>query len=65
MLSAAGFRVAVLRSSVPTQKREEWYDRQLETGVEVVVCHPKLCETGLDYVEFELDVCNCEDIFSS
>jgi hypothetical protein len=50
MLSAAGFRVAVLRSSVPTQKREEWYDRQLETGVEVVVCHPKLCETGLDLV---------------
>jgi hypothetical protein len=50
MLSAAGFRVAVLRSSVPTQKREEWYDRQLETGVEVVVCHPKLCETGLDVV---------------
>ena len=50
VLSAAGFRVAVLRSSVPTQKREEWYDRQLEAGVEVVVCHPKLCETGLDLV---------------
>ena len=50
VLSAAGFRVAVLRSSVPTQKREEWYDRQLEAGVEVVACHPKLCETGLDLV---------------
>jgi hypothetical protein len=50
VLSAAGFRVAVLRSSVPTQKREEWYDRQLEAGVEVVVYHPKLCETGLDLV---------------
>ena len=50
VLSAAGFRVAVLRSSVPTQKREEWYDRQLEAGVGVVVCHPKLCETGLDLV---------------
>ena len=45
VLSAAGLRVAVLRASVPTQKREEWYDRQLESGVEVVVCHP---ETGGD-----------------
>ncbi len=46
ILSAAGFRVAVLRASVPTHKREEWYDRQLESGVEVVICHPKLVETG-------------------
>ena len=33
ILSAAGLRVAVLRASVPTHKREEWYDRQLEAGV--------------------------------
>ena len=37
---------------MPTQKREEWYDRQLESGVEVVVCHPKLVETGLDLLAF-------------
>jgi hypothetical protein len=37
---------------LPTQKREEWYDRQLESGVEVVVCHPKLVETGLDLLAF-------------
>jgi hypothetical protein len=52
VLSVAGLRVAVLRASVPTQKREEWYDRQLESGVEVVVCHPKLVETGLDLLAF-------------
>jgi hypothetical protein len=52
ILSAAGLRVAVLRASVPTQKREEWYDRQLESGVEVVICHPKLVETGLDLLAF-------------
>jgi len=52
VLTAAGLRVAVLRASVPTQKREEWYDRQLESGVEVVVCHPKLVETGLDLLAF-------------
>jgi hypothetical protein len=52
VLSTAGLRVAVLRSSVPTQKREEWYDKQIESGVEVVVCHPKLVETGLDLLAF-------------
>ena len=52
VLSAAGFRVAVLRASVPSNKREDWYERQLEAGVEVVVCHPKLVETGLDLLAF-------------
>jgi len=52
IVSAAGLRVAVLRASVPTHKREEWYDRQLETGAEVVICHPKLVETGLDLLAF-------------
>ena len=52
VLSAAGLRVAVLRASVATQKREEWYDRQLESGVEVVILHPKLVETGLDLLAF-------------
>jgi hypothetical protein len=52
VLRQAGFRVAVLRSSVATDKREEWYERQLQSGVEVVVCHPKLVETGLDLLAF-------------
>jgi superfamily II DNA or RNA helicase len=52
MLLQAGFRVAVLRSSVPTDKREDWYDRQLKAGIEVVICHPKLVETGLDLLAF-------------
>jgi hypothetical protein len=42
----------VLRSSVATVKREEWYERQLKAGVEVVICHPKLVETGLDLLAF-------------
>jgi hypothetical protein len=52
VLRQAGFRVAVLRSSVATDKREEWYERQLKAGVEVVLCHPKLVETGLDLLAF-------------
>jgi len=52
VLRQDGIRVAVLRSSVPTDKREDWYDRQLKAGVEVVICHPKLVETGLDLLAF-------------
>ena len=42
----------MLRSSVATDKREDWYERQLKGGVEVVICHPKLVETGLDLLAF-------------
>jgi hypothetical protein len=52
VLRQEGIRVAVLRSSVATDKREDWYERQLKAGVEVVVCHPKLVETGLDLLAF-------------
>ncbi|HEX2918269.1 MAG TPA: helicase-related protein, partial [Edaphobacter sp.] len=52
VLEREGIRTAVLRSSVATDKREDWYDRQLRAGVEVVICHPKLVETGLDLLAF-------------
>ena len=52
VLRGAGMRVAVLRPSVPTLKRELWYEKQLKEGVEVVICHPKLVETGLDLLAF-------------
>jgi hypothetical protein len=52
VLRQAGLRVAVLRPTVPTLKRELWYEKQLKEGVEVVVCHPKLVETGLDLLAF-------------
>lgn len=52
VLEQAGFRVAVLKSSVPTERREQWYAERLKEGVEVVICHPKLVETGLDLLDF-------------
>jgi hypothetical protein len=52
VLRGSGIRVAVLRPSVPTLRRELWYERQLKEGVEVVICHPKLVETGLDLLAF-------------
>ena len=52
VLRGAGFRVAVLRPTVATDKREAWYERQLSQGVDVVICHPRLVETGLDLLSF-------------
>jgi hypothetical protein len=48
----AGLRTAVLKSTVPTDAREAWYESRLAEGVQVVICHPKLVETGLDLLDF-------------
>jgi superfamily II DNA or RNA helicase len=52
ILDNEGIRTAVLRASVDTSKREAWYARQIKDGVQVVICHPKLVETGLDLLDF-------------
>lgn len=52
VLEGAGFKVAVMKSSVPTEKREAWYAARVLEGVQVVICHPKLVETGLDLLDF-------------
>jgi len=52
VLEKNGIRTAVLTSSVKTEKREEWYAEQVVRGVEVVICHPRLVETGLDLYAF-------------
>jgi len=52
ILSNEGIRTVVLRASVDTSKREAWYARQIKEGVQVVISHPKLVETGLDLLDF-------------
>jgi superfamily II DNA or RNA helicase len=52
ILSNEGIRAAVLRASVDTSKREAWYTRQVKEGIQVVIAHPKLVETGLDLLDF-------------
>jgi hypothetical protein len=41
-----------LRSTVPTTQREAWYAKRIAEGVQVVIAHPKLVETGLDLLDF-------------
>ena len=52
ILNNEAIRTAVLRASVDTSKREAWYAKQLRDGVQVVISHPKLVETGLDLLDF-------------
>lgn len=47
LLTAKGFRVGVLRSSVPLARREEWITKNAPR-LDVVISHPRLVETGLD-----------------
>ena len=52
LFRAEGMRAAILRASVPTHRREAWYREQLRRGIDVVICHPKIVETGLDLLDF-------------
>src|SRR5882762_9207593 len=47
-------KASARRSCVPTwaPKSEAWYARQVRQGIQVVICHPKLVETGLDLLDF-------------
>lgn len=47
LLQKEGFRVEVLRSSIPLARREEWIARHAPQ-LDVVLSHPRLVETGLD-----------------
>ena len=47
LFTRAGFQVAVLHSSVPLARREEWIAEHAPK-LDVVISHPRLVETGLD-----------------
>ncbi len=53
LLANEGIRTEVLTADVPPEQREAWYERHLRGGMQVCICHPKLVQTGLDYVEYE------------
>jgi hypothetical protein len=52
ILAKEGIRVAVLTTEVAPELREAWYERQLQAGVQVVISHPRLVQTGLDLWSF-------------
>ncbi len=52
LLTGQGFKVAVLRASVETSRREDWIAEQLDRGIDVLITNPDLVKTGLDLLEF-------------
>lgn len=50
LLEQAGLKIAVLRSTISADRREDWIMEQVDKGIDVLVCHPELVKTGLDLV---------------
>ena len=51
MIEDKGYRVKVLRAG-DTEGRAERIDKWTEKGLDVLICNPKLVETGLDLLSF-------------
>jgi hypothetical protein len=52
LLTENGYRVSVLTSSVPPNRREEWVENEVKNGIQVLITNPSLVETGLDLNDF-------------
>ncbi|MCW2097941.1 UNVERIFIED_ORG: type III restriction/modification enzyme restriction subunit [Pseudomonas psychrophila] len=52
LLEQAGLKVAVLRASVDTARREDWILDQVDRGIDALITNPELVKTGLDLLDF-------------
>lgn len=53
VLSEVGHRVACLKAdTVSPDRREEWVANRVKEGIDVLLVHPRLVQTGLDLVDF-------------
>ena len=53
ILTRHGFRVAVMKAdAVAPDRREAWVADRVKQGVDVLICHPRLVQTGLDLIDF-------------
>ena len=52
-LNREGIRTAVLKSNtVKSERREAWVGQKVKEGIDVLICNPRLVQTGLDLVDF-------------
>ena len=64
ILTRHGFRVAVMKAdAVAPNRREAWVADRVKQGVDVLICHPRLVQTGLDLVDFPT-ICWAETDYS-
>ena len=64
ILTRHGFRVAVMKAdAVAPERREAWVADRVKQGIDVMICHPRLVQTGLDLIDFPT-ICWYETEFS-
>ena len=45
--------MAVLKAgTVPADRREDWVAARVRDGAEILICHPRLVQTGLDLIDW-------------
>ena len=53
ILTRHGFRAAVMKAdAVAPDRREAWVADKVKQGIDVLICHPRLVQTGLDLIDF-------------
>ena len=53
ILTRHGFRVAVMKAdAVAPERREAWVEERVKQGIDVMICHLRLVQTGLDLIDF-------------
>ena len=53
ILTRHDFKVAVMKAdAVAPGRREAWVADRVKKGLDVMVCHPRLVQTGLDLIDF-------------
>ena len=53
ILTKHGLRVAVMKAdAVAPDRREAWVENKVKEGIDVLICHPRLVQTGLDLIDF-------------
>ena len=64
ILTRHGFRAAVMKAdAVAPDKREAWVADRVKKGLDVLICHPRLVQTGLDLIDFPT-ICWAETDYS-
>ena len=52
ILSEIGYKVDTLTAKVAPEKREEWVEKRVDNGLQILITNPSLVETGLDLNAF-------------
>ena len=52
LLQGNGYRTEILAPQIATEKREEWVDKRVKNGLQVLITNPRCVETGLDLNAF-------------